>query len=436
MSVLATHRLADLDAAGYAKLLQRKQSDLRTEIEQVRPLIEAVKKDGDAAIVEYARQLDGVELSVDNILVTNAEMATAREEIDAEMLAAIVRAGNNILKYHERQLVESTMHELAPGVKAGERVLPLDCVACYTPRGKGAFPIVTLMTCIPAGVARVREVVLFTPPRKDGSVDAATLVAAELGGATLIAKAGGALAVAAAAFGTQSIPKCSKIEGPGSPWFVAAKKLLADQIASRLPAGPSESIIVADASVPAHKVALDLLIESEHGEDSSVFLVTWDEAVASQVAALVPKYLAKMNERCQVAAKAVLGGANGGVVLTTDAAQAYKFVNDYAPEHLQLMTKEPQADLEHITNAAEVLLGEHTPGSIANYMLGPNCVLPTGGAAVTHSALGVADFQKRMTVAQLDAQGYAALAPHTKRFAEYEGFSGHANAVSELRDNE
>ena len=275
--------------------------------------------------------------------------------------------------------------------------------------------------------------IILTPPGSDGKVDPATLVAARLAGIERVYKAGGAQSVAAAAFGTATIPRCAKFVGPGSPWLVAAKRLLAGRIDPGLPAGPSETIILADESVNPLIAALDMTIESEHGADSSAFLVTWSRTIAEAVRAAIPTYWDAQNETLAGYSANVLSGSSGGIVLAETKEDAYRFINEYAPEHCQVLSKHPHEHLAHIRNASEILLGEYAAGSIANYLMGPNCVLPTSGAAKTHSPLGVHDFMKTCSVGHVTSNGYAQMAPHTYRFARYEGFDGHANSVSPLR---
>jgi len=246
-------------------------------------------------------------------------------------------------------------------------------------------------------------------------------------------KCGGAQGVAAVAFGTQTVPACLKIVGPGSPWVVAAKRLLADVIDPGVPAGPSESIILADESADGELAALDLIIESEHGPDSSAFLVTPSRRVAEAARAALVRFWAQMDPGRAAFSRAVLGGAHGGIVLTRDFDHAIAFANAYAPEHMEILAAEPMAVLGRIRNAGEVLLGPHSPISLGNYVLGPNAVLPTGGRARTASPLSVFDFMKRMSVAYVTADGYARVAPDAERLARYEGFDGHARAVSALR---
>jgi len=431
---IAVHRLASLSPKDREELLARAEDDLDPFIEGVKPIIEAVRTDGDQALAHYAQKFDDAPVQADNIAVTREEIDAAFDAIGTEMVDVLSYAADNIRRFHEAQRPpEMWMKEIQPGVLVGERANPIDSVACYSPRGKGSFPSVTLMTAIPAAVAGVPNPIILTPAGPDGHVDPATLVAARLAGVEQVFKAGGAQAVAAAAFGTASVPRCRKIVGPGSPWLAAAKRVLANRIDPGLPAGPSETIVMADPSANPRVVALDLLIESEHGEDSSAFLVTWSEDLANAVMAAIPGYWDSMSDTLAGYSAHVLSGTSGGIVLADSAQAAYDFINDYAPEHLQVLSKTPYEHLSHIRNASEILLGEHAAGSLANYMMGPNCVLPTSGGAHTHSPLGVHDFMKTASIGHVTQSGYNELAPRVHRFATYEGFDGHANAVSSLR---
>ncbi len=430
----ALHRLDDYSQDQIAALLSRTEDDLSPYMAQVASIIEQVRDGGDAAIVTLAEKFDNADMTGKQLLATKAEIDAAFDLVDPDLVDALDYAADNIRRFHEQQKPERDWSvEIRPGIDVGERVFPIQEVALYSPRGKGSFPSVTLMTAIPAIVAGVPEPIILTPPGEDGNIDPATLVAARLAGVEMVAKVGGAQAVAAAAFGTKSIPKCQKIEGPGSPWFVAAKRLLSDKIDSRLPAGPSEVIVLADETANPELAALDILIETEHGPDSSGFLVTWSEQLAEQVLVSLPTYLRQMSPLRRDYALTVLSGTNGGIVLTKTAETAYQFINDYAPEHCQILSKQPDQHLPYITTASEILLGEYTAGSLANYMMGPNCVLPTGGAARVHSPLGVRDFMRTVSVGRVSAQGFAEMAPKTEIFARYEGFDAHANAVSSLR---
>ena len=433
---VAFHELNLLSVKQREQLLSRAEDDLQPFIDGVRPIIQAVIDEGDEAIARFGREFDGAgSLRADNLAATQKDFDKAFDQVDKAMIETLEYSADNIRRFHEAQRPpEMWMKEIRPGVLVGERATAIDSVACYSPRGKGSFPSVTLMTAVPAVVAGVPHPVILTPPGTDGAVDPATLVAARLAGVEHVFKAGGALAVAAVAYGTETIPRCYKIVGPGNPWLVAAKREVAGRIDPGLPAGPSETIILADSTANPLVAALDMTIESEHGSDSSAFLVTWDRALAEAVIAAIPGYWDQQNETLAGYSSSVLSGQRGGVVLAESRQAAYEFINDYAPEHCQVLSKEPYEHLAHIRNASEILLGEHAAGSIANYMMGPNCVLPTSGAARTHSPLGVHDFMKTCSVGHMTASGYREMAPHTHRFASYEGFDGHANAVSELRD--
>lgn len=433
---VSLHELACLNADQRAQLLSRAEDDIQPFIEGVKPIIAAVIEEGDEALSRFARQYDGADtLQSDAIAATSKDFDEAFDKVDSAMIETLEYAADNIRRYHEAQRPpEMWMKEIRPGVLVGERTTPIDSVACYSPRGKGSFPSVTLMTAVPAVVAGVPQPIILTPPGPDGKVDPATLVAARLAGVEQVYKAGGAQAVAAVAYGTNTVPRCFKIVGPGSPWLVAAKRLLAGRIDPGLPAGPSETIILADDSANPLVAALDMTIESEHGNDSSAFLVTWNKTLADAVVKAIPDYWDHQSDTLSGYSSMVLSGLRGGVVLAASAQDAYDFINDYAPEHCQVLSKNPYEHLAHIRNASEILLGEHAAGSIANYMMGPNCVLPTSAAARTHSPLGVHDFVKTCSVGHMTRSGYLEMAPHTHRFASYEGFDGHANAVSALRD--
>jgi histidinol dehydrogenase len=289
------------------------------------------------------------------------------------------------------------------------------------------------MTTIPAVVAGVPKACILTPPGPDGRVDDATLVAARKAGIEKVYKCGGAQAVAAAAYGTATIPKFDKIVGPGSPWVVAAKRLLADKIDPGTPAGPSESIIFADPTADGRLAALDLIIESEHGPDSSAFLVTSSREVAERALEAIPNYWQSLGETRRNFSSTVLCGPHGGIVLGQDENTCIEFINDYAPEHLMIHSREPFKYLGAIKHAGEILLGRDTPLSLGNYVLGPNAVLPTSAAARIHSPLGVHDFLKMTGIGYVTSAAYDLLAKHAYTLAVYEGFDGHALAVSELR---
>lgn len=416
------------------QLFLRTEADLSFFLEKVQPIIDAVKKEGDAAILRYAQQLDHVQDALMAIKAEESEFTAAFARMDAEVVAALKFAADNIKRFHEAQMPSDLwLKEVTPGSFAGDRYTPLDSIACYVPRGKGSFPSMLLMTLIPAVVAGVKHPIVITPPGPDGKVDDATLVAASIVGVKDIYKCGGAVGIAAVAYGTETVPKCIKVVGPGSPWVVAAKRLLAGVIDPGIPAGPSEVVVLADETANGRLCALDLLIESEHGPDSSAFLVTNSRQVAEDALAEIPKLWKNLPPQRAEFSQAVLCGEHGGVVLVDDFAQAIDFTNRYAPEHLEIQAKEPLAVVPKIHNAGEILLGEHTPVTLGNFVLGPNAVLPTGGAARTRGPLSVFDYLKQSSVAYVSAEGYEQLADKAHSFALYEGFAGHAQAVSPLR---
>ncbi|GBQ63462.1 histidinol dehydrogenase [Ameyamaea chiangmaiensis NBRC 103196] len=427
------HDLTDVEGIPPA-LLRRTESDLSVFIERVKPIIDKVRTEGDAALRHFAQAFDNVSVPDMAIRATEEEFDDAFRAVDPEVVRSIEYGIANIRRFHEAQKPEdSWMVEVRPGLWAGDRCLPIESVACYVPRGKGAFPSVVNMTAIPGKVAGVPRLVIITPPAPDGRVDPGTLVAARLIGVDEVYKCGGAQGVAAVAYGTETVPACAKIVGPGSPYVVAAKRLLSDILDPGTPAGPSEAIILTDDSVDPEIAVLDLLIESEHGPDSSAWLVTSSRRVAEAAIEALPRHWAQMDDRRADFSRAVLGGAHGGVILTRDFDAAVAFTNAYAPEHLELLTSDPMADLGRIRNAGEVLLGTASPVTLCNYVLGPNAVLPTNRSARTHSPLSVHDYMKRMSFARVAPEAYPEAAAHAERFARYEGFTAHARAVSSAR---
>lgn len=433
-SKISMYRLSDLTPDQRNDLLQRTESDITAFTDRVVPIIEDVRVRGDEALADFARTLDKANLSPKDIRATPQEFAAARSLVHPELIETLRFAADNIRHFHEKQLPDTlSLHETHRGVIVGDRWTPIDSVACYVPRGKGSFPSSVLMTAIPAKVAGVENVVVITPPGPDGSVDPATLIAAEIAGVEAVFKCGGAQGIAAVAYGTQTVPKCAKVVGPGSPWVVAAKKVLSSIIDPGSPAGPSELLIFSDSTVSAELVAMDLCVESEHGPDSSVFLVTADAQFADEVAQRIPKHWARMAANRAAFSRTVLTGAKGGIVIASNEDEAFAFINDYAAEHLAVLAQNAWQYLPRIRDAGEILLGPHSAIGIANFVLGPSHVLPTGGAAKTASPLAVFDFMKRTSIASISKEAYGVFAQHAEALGRYEGFDGHANSVSALR---
>lgn len=431
---ISFHNLSKMTRTARDQLLKRSEQDLSEFEEKVKPIVHAVRHEGDQAVARFARQFDKAPVEADSIAATEADFARAEKTLDPKVREALDFMATSIRRFHEDQKPEEMwFHEIRPGVFAGDRTTAIPSVACYIPRGKGAFPSSVLMQAIPAHVAGVKEICIITPPGPDGHIDDATLVAARMAGVSRVFKAGGAQGIAAVAYGTATIPKCSKVVGPGSPWVGAAKRLVSHLIDVGTPAGPSELIVLADDTADGRLAGLDLIIESEHGPDSSAFLVTWSRKVAEDALQAIPEFWKQMGEQRVSYSSTVLGGAMGGIVLARDEAEAIAFCNDYAPEHLGVHSEEPFQYLGRLENAGEILLGRHTPPTLGNFVIGVNHVLPTSGWAKTGSPLTVHDFMKRTSVAYVTGKGYPELAKHAEVIATYEGFDGHANAVSETR---
>lgn len=428
------YQLDKMSAEEKAALFQRAEADIQELAAQVQPIVEEVRAKGDQALIEYTRRFDGVELQAGGIRVSDEEFRLARDSIEPSLKEAIALSHKNIKKYHEKQMPPDAWYvEISPGITAGEKITPITSVGLYVPRGKGSFPSVTLMLGVPAAVARVEQIIICTPPGPDGRVDAASLVTADMCGIREVYKVGGAQAMAAMAFGTETVPKVQKILGPGSGYVAAAKRLLYGRVDVGLPAGPSESIILADESASPRIVAVDLLIEAEHGPDSSSLLVTHSRALAEKVAEMLPGLIEELPEPRRGYCRRVFEGY-GGIVLTRSVEESADFVNQFAPEHIELLTANPFETLTLVKNAGEVLLGRYTPISLTNYSVGPNAILPTGGFARSYSAVSVWDFLKRTTVAYVDAGGFSGLSKSVIALAEYEGFPAHARAIKEREE--
>jgi len=435
-------RLSQMTAAEVAALKRRSGLDIEGLLSSVKPIVEDVKARGDAALLEYTARFDGVHLSAAELKVSKEEMKQAYEKVSSEALDAFRRSARNVRRFQEQSMPEGQrpepvegiwLTEIVEGVLAGQRVTPIESVGLYVPGGKGDFPSVMLMLGICAKVAGVRKTVACTPPTPEGSVNSGTLVAANLAGVTDVYKVGGAQAIAALAFGTGTVPKVDKIVGPGGPYVAAAKQLVAGVVDVGNVAGPSEAIILADGRADPWNVALDLLVQGEHSEEAASLLVTHSQDLIEGVQEALPELLAELPDERRQICETVLS-KYGGAVLTESLAQSIEFINDYAPEHLQLAVQSPFAVLSRIRNAGTILLGQGTPFTFADFSLGPTNVIPTGGFAKVQSPVSVRDFLKHSSVCfVLDRTGFDSLAEGTTTFAEYEGFPAHAMAVRKRR---
>ncbi len=422
-------KLKDLSDADLKRLMRRAEKDISDLFPLAQSMIDRVRAEGDAAVVEYARKLDAPEFTAAMMRATPEDFAAARAALDPAVIEAIEAAHDNIRRFHEEQLPEQMWFtEIQPGIMAGEKVSPITSVGLYVPRSKGSFPSVMLMLGTPVKAAGVPRIVVVTPPTPDGKADAATLVAAEVVGIDEVYAVGGIQAVAGIAYGTETMPKVVKIIGPGNSYVTAAKRLLFGVVDVGLPAGPSESIILCDEHVDPRLAALDLLVEAEHGPELAAILVTHSETVAQAVLEVLPGYIADLPQWRQEFINNVLANY-GGVLLTSSLAESIQFVNDYAPEHLEVLTADPFVTLGKLKNAGEILLGHYTPIPTANYCLGLNAILPTGGFARSFSAVSVWDFLKRTGIGYLSREGYERLQGTTATLADYEGFPAHAQAI-------
>lgn len=425
----------DIPADKKTFYLKRSESDISEVMISVSAIIDTVRENGDKALLDYSLKFDKVNLSNTNIRVSKKEFEAAENILSKEVKNSLKYAINNIWKFHKTQK-PSTMNfdELRPGLFAGEKAIPIESVGLYVPRGRGSFPSMLYMLAVPAAVAGVERICVITPPGKDGQVDPGCLYAAKLCGIDEIYRVGGAQGIAALAYGTESIPPVNKITGPGSMYVSAAKRILNGTVDVGLPAGPSESMILADENADPWKLALDLMVEAEHGSDSSAILVTTSTELAEKTADYVEKLISDLTEPRKTFVTDVFEGY-GAIFIVDSIEKGADLVNAFAPEHLQLKTEEPFSTLSLIKNAGEILLGENIPFSAANYVTGVNAVLPTGGSAKTYSAVSVRDFLKYSSVVYADKNGYQDFKDHVITLADYEGFESHGNALK-LRDKQ
>lgn len=423
-----------LSADERTRILGRSQQDIGELVARARPIVERVRDDGDAGLIALTKELDGADISQLGLQVQPHEFEAAKAQLDASLRAALEYAVENVRRFHRAQCESSMLTvQVRPGILASERATPIDRVGLYVPSGRGSFPSMLYMLAVPAVLAGVPTIAVTTPPRPDGTVDPAVLYAAELCGVTTVFRVGGSQAIAALAYGTETVPAVRKITGPGSAWVAAAKRIVSDMVDTGLPAGPSESIVLADATADAHRVALDLMIEAEHGSDSSALLVTSSELLAKDVIARMSEFIDAVPEPRNRFLRDVFSGY-GGVIITQNDDESTAVVNRFAPEHLLIHSRDARAWSAQITEAAEVLIGPHTAFSLANYATGPNAVLPTGGWAHSWGPVSVSDFQKRSTVIEVTAEGYDEMRDHVIRLADHEGFYTHAAALR-LRDS-
>ena len=409
-----------------ADLLKRDPNNYSAYADTVQEIVETVKRDGDKAVFAYTREFDKAEISSESLKVTDQEIEEAMKEVDPELMEILQKSMKNIRQFHEKQRQYSWFDSKPDGTILGQKVTPLESVGVYVPGGKAAYPSSVLMNIIPAEVAGVSRIAMVTPPGKDGKVNPVTLTAAHLAGVTEVYKVGGAQAVAALAFGTESIPKVNKIVGPGNIFVALAKKAVYGHVSIDSIAGPSEILVLADESANPRFVAADLLSQAEHDELASAILVTTSVELAERVSEEVKAFTQELSRR-EIIEKSL---DNYGYILVAETMkEAIQTVNEIAPEHLEIITRNPFEDMTRIHNAGAIFIGEYSSEPLGDYFAGPNHVLPTNGTAKFFSALSVDDFIKKSSIIYYSKEALEEIHKDIETFAEAEHLTAHANSV-------
>lgn len=409
-----------------ADLLKRDPNNYGEYMGKVQKIVDDVKERKDAAVFQYTRDFDRAEINAANIRVTQAEIEEAMAQVDPELIEVMKKSLKNIRAFHELQKQKSWFESKPDGTILGQKITPLESVGVYVPGGKASYPSSVLMNIIPAEVAGVERIVMVTPPGKDGKVNPVTLTAACLAGATEVYKVGGAQAIAALAFGTESIPKVNKIVGPGNIYVALAKKAVYGHVSIDSIAGPSEIMVVADETANPHYVAADLLSQAEHDELASAILVTTSMELAKKVSAEVEGFLPKLSRR-EILEKSL---TNYGRILVVDSMEeAIRTANEIAPEHLELLTQNPFEVMTKIRNAGAIFMGEYSSEPLGDYFAGPNHVLPTNGTAKFFSPLNVDDYVKKSSIIYYSKEALQEVHQDIIKFAESESLTAHANSI-------
>ena len=406
-------------------LLQRSPNHYGQYESAVAEIIETVKKGGDEALFSYTEKFDHCKMDAAHIRVTREEIDEAYQKVDADFVEVMKKSAANIRAFHEKQLRNSWFDPKPDGTILGMKILPI-AIAVYVPGGKAAYPSSVLMNVLPAKVAGVERIIMTTPPGADGRVNPGTLVAAHIAGVDEIYKVGGAQAIAAMAFGTQSIPKVDKITGPGNIFVALAKKACFGYVSIDSIAGPSEILVIADETANPRYVAADLLSQAEHDELASAILITTSKTLADQVSVEVDRFVANLSRR-EIIEKSL---NNYGYILLVDSLdEAADTANEIASEHLEILTKDPFAMMTKIRNAGAIFLGEYSSEPLGDYFAGPNHVLPTNGTARFFSPLNVDDFLKKTSIISYSRPALEKIHQDIECFAENEGLTAHANSI-------
>ena len=407
-------------------LLQRSPNHYGQYESAVAEIIETVKKGGDEALFSYTEKFDHCKMDAAHIRVTREEIDEAYQKVDADFVEVMKKSAANIRAFHEKQLRNSWFDPKPDGTILGMKILPIAIAGVYVPGGKAAYPSSVLMNVLPAKVAGVERIIMTTPPGADGKVNPGTLVAAHIAGVDEIYKVGGAQAIAAMAFGTQSIPKVDKITGPGNIFVALAKKACFGYVSIDSIAGPSEILVIADETANPRYVAADLLSQAEHDELASAILITTSKTLADQVSVEVDRFVANLSRR-EIIEKSL---NNYGYILLVDSLdEAADTANEIASEHLEILTKDPFAMMTKIRNAGAIFLGEYSSEPLGDYFAGPNHVLPTNGTARFFSPLNVDDFLKKTSIISYSRPALEKIHQDLECFAENEGLTAHANSI-------
>lgn len=407
-------------------LLKRSPNNYSQYEATVNEIIENVRTNKDAAIFEYTKKFDKYDLSAENIKVTRQEIEEAYSLMDAKLIEVIRKAADNIRTFHTKQLRNSWFDSKEDGTILGMKITPIDKAGVYVPGGKAAYPSSVLMNVIPAKVAGVREIIMTTPPNAEGKINPGTLVAADIAGVDTIYKVGGAQAIAALAFGTESIPKVDKITGPGNIFVALAKKAVYGYVSIDSIAGPSEILVLADETANPRYVAADMLSQAEHDELASAILITTSEELAEKVSEEVDKLTAVLSRK-EIIQKSL---DNYGYILLADSMeQAIETTNEIASEHLEILTKNPFDTMTRIRNAGAIFLGEYSSEPLGDYFAGPNHILPTNGTAKFFSPVNVDDFIKKSSIISYSREALEKLHKDIELFAESESLTAHANSI-------
>lgn len=414
------------DDLALSGLLYRREIDKKEISQQVAQIIEAVCTEGDQALIRFTREYDQADLTVDQLRVTKDEIEEAYRLVDPKVLESLRLARDRIRNFHQKQRADSWFEPDAEGTVMGQMVRPLFRVGSYVPGGTAAYPSSVLMNIVPAKVAGVQEIVMVTPPGKDGKVNPYTLVAAQEAGATEIYKVGGAQAIAALAYGTQTITPVDKITGPGNIYVTLAKQQVYGRVDIDMLAGPSEVLVIADSRANPAYIAADMLSQAEHDPLAASVLMTPDCQLAKKVQEELLRQVESL-PRKKVAKYSL--SEYGTIVITKDLEEAFQLANRFAPEHLELLVEEPFTWVGRVQNAGSIFMGPYSPEPVGDYLAGPNHVLPTGGTAKFYSGLNVDAFIKKSTVIAFSKATLERLGEHVIRLAEVEGLDAHANAV-------